>query len=154
MLNESYTNTFFEAWILLYFLLLQKLILPSLQGTLVQFSKYLLPVFFIQITFASWGMWGCEGEDEDLTQLKSLYSFTLLCIFLHFQTIWLLLLQRLVHQMNSKSSVLYHPSWIRYKGFIIKDLLFNIVVTRSMGHFLWAICWDMEMPSLYIRNQT
>lgn len=131
--------------------LLQKLILPSLQGTLVQFSKYLLLVFFIQITFPSWGMWGYEGEDEDLTKLKSLYSFTLFCIFLYFQN-YLIILQRVVHKMNSKSAVLL-PSKLNPSWFIIKDLLFNIVVTRSMGYFLWAICWGMEIPSLYVHNQ-
>lgn len=45
---------------------------PSPKGP--QFKKYLLPVFSVQITFPPSGMWGCEGEDEEQIQLKSIYS--------------------------------------------------------------------------------
>lgn len=41
----------------------------SPQGTTFQFSKYILPVFSVQIIFPPSGMWECEGEDEEQTHL-------------------------------------------------------------------------------------
>lgn len=111
--------------------------------------QLILPVFSIPTTFPPSGMWGCEGEDGERTKLKSIYSVfsANLYIFELFNNYFMKSTQDEQHVSNA---VIQVESYI--KAFIIKDLLFNVVVI--IGHFLWAICWGMEIFSLYIYNQT